>query len=174
MSCRLVIFVTFAALTLGIATAQTEKFLAPVDPGWPSVGPKSFGPSEGVKIIEVDRGPNVPLVVPGPSIDPAGPSTPALSLGFKGTDGTPVDGFFHKPPDTHIAVGTGAGAAGRIVEVTNTDVQIFNKAGASLATSGGLGAFLGLAAGAGFDPRSCSTSTREGSSSSCSRAVHPL
>ncbi len=141
-------FVLGSTLVFGFAWAEQ----VPVDPGWPSVGPGSDGPSEDVRMVEmeVSGAPARPL---RSSLDPAGTRTPALVLGFKGTDGTPVDGFFHKPPDTHIAVGTGAGAAGRIVEVTNTDVQIYNKSGTSLATAGGLGAFLGLAAGAGFDPK---------------------
>ncbi len=153
MSSRLALFITVVALTLGFATAQTEKVLAPVDPAWPSVGPMSFGPSEGVRMVEVDRGPDAPVVVPVPSVDPAGPSTPALALGFKGIDGIPPVGGQRKPPDTHIAVGPGAGAAGRIVEVTNIDIAIFDKTGTSLATAGGVSAFFGPAPLSAFDPK---------------------
>lgn len=47
MSYRLALFITVVALTLGFATAQTEKVLAPVDPAWPSVGPMSSDPRKG-------------------------------------------------------------------------------------------------------------------------------
>ncbi len=35
-----------------------------------------------------------------------------------------------RPPDSHAAAGPGAGAAGRVVEVTNASVRIYNKTGA--------------------------------------------
>jgi hypothetical protein len=88
-----------------------------------------------------------------PDLDDVTPKTPTVSVGWSGVDGTPKDGFFHKPPDTHIAVGTGAGAAGRVVMVTNSGIQIWDKAGSSITTATPLNTFLSLVAPAGFDPK---------------------
>lgn len=73
------------------------------------------------------------------------------------------EGFIYKPPDTHIAVGPGVGAAGRIVQVTNTGIQIFDKTGSAITATKDLDDFLtglgatGLSAlgvaNLGFDPK---------------------
>jgi len=73
---------------------------------------------------------------PGPltnqEIASAPVGTPPPGIGFAGISaGSPA------PPDTHIAVGPGAGCDGRIVEVTNNSTQIFDKLGNSI--SGPLG-----------------------------------
>jgi hypothetical protein len=58
------------------------------------------------------------------------------------------------PPDTHAAVGPGVGAAGRIVEVTNETVQVFDKTGASVAGPVALGALFPPMPGSFvFDPK---------------------
>jgi hypothetical protein len=85
--------------------------------------------------------------------DPTAPSSAVLALGFAGVDGTAKDGFLHTPPDTHMAVGPGVGAAGRVIMVTNSGIQIWNKTGASLAGPTPLGTFLGLGPTAAFDPK---------------------
>jgi len=129
-----------------------------VDPAWPSVGLGSESPPTDTHTVQMD----VPLEAPsapfstqgGPPVDPIpGPNTPGVVTGFGGTDGTAKDGFFHNPPDTHMAVGTGSGSGGRVVMVTNSDVEIFNKSGTSLASSGGLDAFLGTSVPDSFDPK---------------------
>jgi hypothetical protein len=87
-----------------------------------------------------------PSQPPRSSVDSTGgPLTPAATLGFDGVDGTfkgAPDCCTYKPPDTHLAVGTGAGAAGRVVEVTNSGIQIWDKTGASVAGPTPLIAFL--------------------------------
>lgn len=78
---------------------------------------------------------------------------------FRGTPGpminfTGVTGTAPAPPDTHIAVGPGGGAAGRIVMVTNGSVQIFNKAGGSVFGPTPLSTMFGPGIGATrFDPK---------------------
>lgn len=58
------------------------------------------------------------------------------------------------PPDTHIAVGPGLGAAGRVVMVTNADVQIWDKTGTTIAGPTPLGTmFTPLPGNRIFDPK---------------------
>ena len=64
--------------------------------------------------------------------------TSAFDETFKGAP----DCCTYEPPDTHAAVGTGVGAAGRVVEVTNSGVQIWDKTGAMVAGPTPLIAFL--------------------------------
>lgn len=155
---RLVLTVLLLAAT-PLATLQAEE--VEVDPAWPSVGPHSRG--EYVRTLKpvlreievVDRGVFIPL--PGQSL-PLAPQVPGIetalpSVGFTGVDGTAKDGFFHKPPDTHIAAGTGAGTAGRILMVTNSGIQLWDKTGTSLAGPTPLDTFLGTTAPDAFDPK---------------------
>ncbi|MGH7899916.1 MAG: hypothetical protein ACREQQ_18310, partial [Candidatus Binatia bacterium] len=131
--------------------------LVEIDPAWPSVGPHS-SPAERKSQwvdVEVDHSgdaasaPAAPAHVPD---EAPGPSTPVSTLSFLGVDGTDKGGGLTKPPDTHLAVGTGAGSSGRVVEVTNSAVQIWDKTGSALAGPTRLATFLGIASG-GFDPK---------------------
>ena len=125
---------TLQYLSIGIllsSISYAEK--VDVDITWPSVGPGSSGPHPQSKIIERSSVKSSELVSsPKSSIDPTGPKTPSVSLGFFGVNGDPKDGFFHKPPDTHMAVGAGSGANGRVVMVTNSGIQIWDKTGATI------------------------------------------
>ncbi|UCG34487.1 MAG: thrombospondin type 3 repeat-containing protein [Phycisphaerales bacterium] len=62
--------------------------------------------------------------------DDRGLRTPAPRTNWTGVVNNPATIV---PPDTHIAVGPNLGAAGRVVEVTNSDVQIWDKTGAVIA-----------------------------------------
>ncbi|MBI3910006.1 MAG: hypothetical protein HY320_03625 [Armatimonadetes bacterium] len=127
----------------------------PDPPPLPSVRPGR----DGQLALSVRRAPVRPggqrdLDVPGILSEPTdGPRTPSPSLEFEGVDGTAKDGFFHKPPDTHVAVGTGSGAAGRVVMVTNSGLQIWDKTGTSLAGPTPLDTFLGTTVPDAFDPK---------------------
>lgn len=73
---------------------------------------------------------------------------------FDGIGQTPVlDDDAEKPADTHIAVGHGAGSAGRVVEVTNNGVQIFDKNTSSVAGPVSLEEFGGAPPDTCFDPK---------------------
>jgi len=101
----------------------------------------------------VPGGPLPPLVMsggpalqrPGDEEPPSLRGTPGPVMSFNGVAGV----TFPLPPDTHLAVGTGLGAAGRIIMVTNSSVQIWNKTGAVVAGPTLLTTFF--VAGA-FDP----------------------
>ncbi len=71
----------------------------------------------------------------------------AVTLGFAGVDGTIRDGLLHNPPNVHLAVGTGAGASGRVVMVTSNGIQVWDKTGASLDGPTPLDTFFGTAVG---------------------------
>ena len=126
------------------AFAQTTR--VDVDPAFPSLGsgaPLVFSGGGFADVVLATTDPGAPLVdsikgAPGPQ------RTPSASLLFSGMARTPSldGGFTYKPPDTHFSVGTGAGAAGRVVEVTNKGIQIFDKTGASVAGPTDLDAFL--------------------------------
>ena len=85
-------------------------------------------------------------------IDLTGTKTPAATLTFTDMTQPPSldGGFTYEPPDTHHAVGTGAGTAGRVVHVTNSGVRIFDKTGASVARPLHLDAFLTALAASGL------------------------
>jgi hypothetical protein len=139
-----------------MATAVVAERIVdvPVDPAWPSVGPGSEGPRTGPALMRMaldDAG--APLAEAAAPNDPTAGSPLLVVQGFSGVDGTAKDGFFHTPPDTHMAAGAGSGAAGRVIMVTNSGLQIWNKSGASLAGPTPLGTFLGLGPTAPFDPK---------------------
>lgn len=56
------------------------------------------------------------------------------------------------PPDTHIAVGPGLATAGRVIMVTNQQVGLWDKTGASVASRGLSSMFTGVGPFA-FDPK---------------------
>lgn len=118
-----------------------------VDFTWPSVGPGS----EKVRI------PPRPVLRPTApirqSVTPGRVGSPVMAYGFNGVNGTSKDGELFKPPDTHIAVGPGVGAAGRVIMVTNSDIEIWDKTGVLLASSEGLSNFQNLPVGTCFDPK---------------------
>lgn len=126
-------------LSVAVATpASAGRELHLMDSAWPSVGPGSNGPHAPPQWVEIEvEKTGEPPPLPRSSVDSApGPSTPGVSLGFSGVDGSfkgAPDCCAYKPPDTSMAVGTGAGAAGRVVEVTNSGIQIWDKTGTSLA-----------------------------------------
>lgn len=79
----------------------------------------------------------VPGQAPPPLLqsDPVDPfdreqRTPAPRTNWTGVVNNPATLV---PPDTHIAVGPNLGTAGRVVEVTNSDVQIWDKTGTTIA-----------------------------------------
>ncbi|GMW02234.1 MAG: hypothetical protein AMXMBFR84_33700 [Candidatus Hydrogenedentota bacterium] len=123
---------------------------------YPSGGSGYTGPIPEPATVTVTMddmpAPQVPSELPDPA---PGPLTPAAALGFDGQAQTPVlDGSEEKPPDTHCAVGTGAGSAGRIVEVTNNGITIFDKTGSTVASSIDLDAFVPTTTTKGaFDPK---------------------
>jgi hypothetical protein len=67
---------------------------------------------------------------PSLTVPPVLPS-PSSQISFNGVIDSPATGT---PPDTHIAVGPGSGAAGRVVMVTNGHVQIWDKTGSVVAS----------------------------------------
>lgn len=71
----------------------------------------------------------------------------AVTLGFPGVDGTIRDGILHKPANVHLAVGGGAGAAGRVVMATSAGMQVWDKTGATLDGPVALDAFFGTPVG---------------------------
>jgi hypothetical protein len=164
-------FLFAGALTaLGVPPARATQNSVPSQTITLSAGPVSpsmkrhLTISAGAQAAMVAHGrPSVPAMVPAsvaasPSVrnsaDP-GPKTPAIALSFAGMfENQFLDGFAHKPPDTHVAAGTGAGASGRVIEVTNGGVHIFDKTGASVAAPVALDDFIGSGTmGAGFDPK---------------------
>jgi len=92
-----------------------------------------------------------PAVPGGPKPPPAVSGTPGPVLSFNGVLATAVGGPV--PPDTHMAVGTGLGASGRVVMVTNRAIQIWNKNGMSVIGPTPLTTFFPPAMGSTtFDP----------------------
>jgi|GEM_PF-1799185 len=86
------------------------------------------------KRMELDDlvpGPEVPPLTLGDpeGLDELARGTPGPTLNFNGV----VNAIFPHPPDTHLAVGPGLAAAGRVVMVTNAQVQIWNKNAANVA-----------------------------------------
>lgn len=123
-----------------ISIPMSHAELVQLDRAWPSVGPGSDGSLAEPQWVNVDVGDagdtGEAAVQPRPSADSTESNTPAVALGFDGVDGTfkgAPDCCIYKPPDTHMAVGPGAGAAGRVVEVTNSGIQLWDKNGVSLA-----------------------------------------
>ncbi|MFH0983554.1 MAG: thrombospondin type 3 repeat-containing protein [Planctomycetota bacterium] len=77
--------------------------------------------------------------------------TPAPRISWNGIIDNPVTWI---PPDTHIAVGPGLTTAGRVVEVTNAGVQIWDKSGVVVAGPTALGVMFTAAPGSFmFDPK---------------------
>ncbi len=124
--------------------AAAQRVVVDVDPAYPSGGsglPRVFsgGGKAAVELATTDPGP-----APLSKLAAPGLKTPSATLTFTGIIQTPsIDGgFIYKPPDTHHAVGTGAGAAGRVVLVTNKGVEIYDKTGSNVAGPIDLDAFL--------------------------------
>lgn len=151
----------------GLVLLGQNRVTVPRDPAYPSAGSRapfvlSLGGTAEVELATTNPGPTPVNSLGGP---PRAILTPSPTLTFTGMTQTPSldGGFTYKPPDTHHAVGPGAGAAGRLVHVTNTGIQIYNKSGASVAGPSDLDIFLtalgatGLTASGvanlGFDPK---------------------
>ncbi len=75
--------------------------------------------------------------------------TPVPSINVDGVVNSPAT---RVPPDTHIAVGPGLGSSGRVIMVTNGDVQIWDKTAPIPATIAGPTPLTTLFPPAGFDP----------------------
>ena len=152
-------------LLLLAAPSLGQTVVVDVDPAFPSGGSGAPLVFSGGGVAEVVLDTTDPGPAPLSLVADNGLKTPAPTLTFTGfTQAPSLDGgFSYKPPDTHHAVDTGMGAAGRVVHVTNSGVRIFNKTGASIAGPLDLDAFLtglgatGLsaigAANKGFDPK---------------------
>lgn len=134
------------------AMEAKKMMLVDADATFPSGGsraPLVFS-GGGKTVIAVDAAQDSgPPAIARPSI---GILTPSPVLSFTGMTRTPTidGGFTYKPPDTHHAVGAGAGAAGRIVHVTNKGIQIYDKSGSSIAGPTDLDAFLTALGAAGL------------------------
>ncbi len=150
---------------LATVPAFGELVEVDVDPAYPSGGsgyPRVLS-GGGTALVELDT--SDPGPAPASLVAPPSLLTPTPTLTFTGITQTPSldGGLTYKPPDTHHAVGTGAGAAGRIVHVTNSGIEIYDKTGSSVAGPLDLDAFLtalgaaGLSAigvaNLGFDPK---------------------
>src|SRR5262249_19605488 len=136
-----------------VAVTPSTAELVQVDPAWPSIGPGSDGPSAQPHRVEMQvEGGSAPLLQAPFAAEATGPSTPD-AFGFAGGDGTAKDGSLHKPANTHLAVGTGTGGAGRVVMVTSSGIQIWDKMGNPLAGPTPLDTFLGTPAPSAFDPK---------------------
>ncbi len=141
----------------GLAWADPERL--EVDFVVPSSASGYEAPEQAPQFVTVDIDrPETPMVLR--SSVPLHPTfitnTPTAALGFdaQGQAAPPGQGFIVKPPDTHAAVGTGAGAAGRIVEITNNGITIYDKTGAIVAASKGLNQFFPTTTSkGGFDPK---------------------
>ena len=123
----------------GEPTASSGRATVPVTP-----------PPEKLAEFEATDPPHAELVLPDTgavkSAKGGDKVTPAPRINFDAVVNSPVTRF---PPDTHMAAGPGLATAGRIVEVTNTDVAIYNKSG-TLVSSRNLGTMFG---GSHFDPK---------------------
>lgn len=154
-------------LLLLAAPSLGQTVVVDADPAFPSGGsgaPLVFSGGGPVEVVLDTSGPGP---APRALVADAGTGlrTPTATLTFTGMTQTPSldGGFTYKPPDTHHAVGTGIGAAGRVVHVTNSGLRIFDKTGTSIAGPLDLDAFLtalgatGLSgigsANLGFDPK---------------------
>ncbi len=151
------VMVVAMVTALGIAWADPE--IADVDRAYPSGGSGYEAPEQPQRFvtIDIDR-PDLPSPLLSSVLPnlPAMTNTPTAALGFDAQDQTapPGQGFIVKPPDTHVAVGTGAGASGRVVEATNNGVTIYDKTGATVASSLGLNQFFPTTTSkGGFDPK---------------------
>ena len=162
---RIIALAAILSLLVLAAPSLGQTVRVTADPAFPSGGSGAPLVFSGGGLVEIVLDTSDPGPAPLSLVDPTGTKTPTATLTFTGMAQTPSldGGFTYKPPDTHHAVGTGAGAAGRVVHVTNSGVQIFDKAGASVAGPLDLDAFLialgasGLsligAANLGFDPK---------------------
>ncbi len=142
------------------SAASSEKVeKVEMDEVWPSVGPGSEGPRHGPHFLDLEVADSGAVVqAPGSSLSgfPEILLTPTLALGFNGVNGTAMDGFLHIPPDTQMTVGRGAGAAGRVIMITNSGIQIWDKMGTSVVGPMPLDTFLGTPLSpqpSAFDPR---------------------
>ncbi len=151
------VLVVATVAVAGSAWAEPERLV--VDFAYPSSASGYEAPDQAPRFVTVDIDrPDAPMALRSSTpLDPTAiGNTPTAALGFdaQGQTAPPGQGFIVKPPDTHIAVGTGAGVAGRIVEVTNNGVTIYDKTGAIVATSVGLNQFFPTTTTkGGFDPK---------------------
>ena len=76
-------------------------------------------------------------------------ATPVPTINVDGVVNSPATRI---PPDTHIAVGPMLGSAGRVIMVTNGDVQIWDKTAPIPTLLAGPSALTALFPPAGFDP----------------------
>jgi cysteine-rich repeat protein len=112
-------FICAVALVLAATSSSAFGDDAGADIVWPSVGSRPAD-LQTPEQAPLGRAARIPRAAAGVS--------PGVAFGFSGPDAiSPI------PPDTHIAVGLGAGTAGRVVVVTNGGFQLFDKNGASLA-----------------------------------------
>lgn len=132
----------FLAATGGAGTSSIALGDVPTDVVWPSIGsrPESLQqPQPQTPEPPVGRGAPVPRSASGVS--------PGVAFGFSGPNAySPI------PPDTHIAVGLGAGTTGRVIIATNGGLQLFDKDGSSLDGPTSLQTFTASVATA-FDPK---------------------
>lgn len=152
-------------LSMLSAVAIADTVVADIDYAYPSGGSGAERVLSAGGTATVDIAPASAAANAGQPDPVQGTNTPAASLTFTATTQSPSadGGFIYKPPDTHAAVGPGAGAAGRIVMVTNSGVEIFDKTGSVVAAQTDLDVFLtGLGAAGmsasgvanfGFDPK---------------------
>ena len=158
LSIRIGFLLLLSLSRIPLALAESETIQA--DYAYPSGGSGAPKVLSGGEAITVDLPPlasreKVPV---SPSLKGMR-KTPASTLTFQGQNQAPSSdgGFVYKPPDTHAAVGPGSGASGRVVEVTNSGVTIFEKTGATVASRMDLDAFLGIGSvgspNGTFDPK---------------------
>ncbi|GJM09336.1 MAG: hypothetical protein DHS20C11_16120 [Lysobacteraceae bacterium] len=144
---------------------NAEQVWVDVDPAFPSAGSRAPLVYSGGGNVVMDLTSTDPGPAPAALVTTDSQRTPTPVLTFTGITQSPSldGGFTYKPPDTHHAVGTGIGSTGRVVLVTNSGLEIYDKTGTSIAGPLDLDAFL-TALGAsglsgigvsnlGFDPK---------------------
>jgi hypothetical protein len=142
-----------AALAFASASAALADPMLVEPPPRPSGGSGVEGVRGEHRWVEIpgfDPGAAPPALQrsePGAAAPAALVASPSPRLSFDGVINSPSTNV---PPDTHIAAGPGLGADGRIVMVTNGEVQIWDKTGAPVAGP----VFLDTVFGANvFDPK---------------------
>lgn len=158
--CGWIVPISSLLLAGAISLASAEPVATDVDPIYPSGGSGHPRIVSGGGTVTVDIEGTEPVAPRQPVADSSPhPYTPSATLLISGQSKTPsIDGgFIYKPPDTHMAVGTGAGAAGRLILTTNAGITIYDKTGSIVAGPTDMDAFLGLgsigSANTSFDPK---------------------
>ena len=150
---NLIALVVFLSGMLSYTCVFSKTVITDMDPAYPSGGSGVAFVRTGSSLVEIELDTSNPGPAPLAHVtNPAAVRTPGVMLTFTGLTQTPSldGGFTYKPPDTHLAVGTGAGAAGRIVQVTNSGLEIFDKTGSPVAGPLDLDAFLTALGGSGL------------------------